>query len=449
MACRIPFERALDFANKEKITEQLYPLFVHNIGGLLYHPTNENRTSAVVAATERRQRLDSVPSSRNGQSQPPALHHHHSMSSTVGSHVAPPAPHSIAPHPGAGRPGIDRAHTFPTPPTSASSVMGMGNQGSSYEWGGQGIANGVAGTQPLSIDTGLGNAPRSMPTTPATTPPGSSMQSMQSYPGQQSFDNSKSYYSAPPSSQNVYAQQSGVAQQNMARYGQPMASSSYGKNDMGPPSAPGTGNTSDPDQHDIKTDQYAHAAGNGHLGHSVADTDTEHQHDNGYMHTNSSAYSSNRNQYAYHPGSDHPHLSPEMTSSPSHQTASGRGTPRNATGAQPQWSQGYHTPPRSSQSSNLYNVMSDSRRPNGNPSGETYTTSTYTNPTLNGTSTSMKRSREDDDQDQGGRPDSRGIESGFDLKRRKIIRQENMGATMGAIPNMQSIKTGGGLSRQR
>ncbi|KAL5322468.1 hypothetical protein ACEPPN_010441 [Leptodophora sp. 'Broadleaf-Isolate-01'] len=37
---RIPFERALEFANKEKITEMLYPLFVHNIGALLYHPIN-------------------------------------------------------------------------------------------------------------------------------------------------------------------------------------------------------------------------------------------------------------------------------------------------------------------------------------------------------------------------------------------------------------------------
>ncbi|TVY58683.1 Cell pattern formation-associated protein STUA [Lachnellula cervina] len=36
----IPFERALEFANKEKITELLYPLFVHNIGSLLYHPVN-------------------------------------------------------------------------------------------------------------------------------------------------------------------------------------------------------------------------------------------------------------------------------------------------------------------------------------------------------------------------------------------------------------------------
>ncbi|KAG9246987.1 hypothetical protein BJ878DRAFT_494822 [Calycina marina] len=34
---RIPFERALVLANQEKITEQLYPLFVHNIGTLLYH----------------------------------------------------------------------------------------------------------------------------------------------------------------------------------------------------------------------------------------------------------------------------------------------------------------------------------------------------------------------------------------------------------------------------
>jgi hypothetical protein len=37
----IPFEKALDFANKEKITEMLYPLFVHNIGALLYHPSNQ------------------------------------------------------------------------------------------------------------------------------------------------------------------------------------------------------------------------------------------------------------------------------------------------------------------------------------------------------------------------------------------------------------------------
>jgi len=40
---RIPFERALSLANQEKITEQLYPLFVHNIASLLYHPINAAR----------------------------------------------------------------------------------------------------------------------------------------------------------------------------------------------------------------------------------------------------------------------------------------------------------------------------------------------------------------------------------------------------------------------
>ena len=40
---RIPYERALALANQEKITEKLYPLFVHNIGSLLYHPSNAGR----------------------------------------------------------------------------------------------------------------------------------------------------------------------------------------------------------------------------------------------------------------------------------------------------------------------------------------------------------------------------------------------------------------------
>ena len=49
----IPFDRALDIANEEKITELLYPLFVHDIGALLYHPTNQacqSIDSAAIAA---------------------------------------------------------------------------------------------------------------------------------------------------------------------------------------------------------------------------------------------------------------------------------------------------------------------------------------------------------------------------------------------------------------
>lgn len=37
----IPLERALEFANKEKITESLYPLFVHNIGSLIHQPSHQ------------------------------------------------------------------------------------------------------------------------------------------------------------------------------------------------------------------------------------------------------------------------------------------------------------------------------------------------------------------------------------------------------------------------
>ena len=36
----IPIERALYFANIQEITESLYPLFVHDIGALIYHPAN-------------------------------------------------------------------------------------------------------------------------------------------------------------------------------------------------------------------------------------------------------------------------------------------------------------------------------------------------------------------------------------------------------------------------
>ncbi|KAG4300594.1 hypothetical protein PCANB_003053 [Pneumocystis canis] len=48
----IPFERALDFANRERITDLLYPLFVINIRLFLYHPTNYACTTAMMAAKQ-------------------------------------------------------------------------------------------------------------------------------------------------------------------------------------------------------------------------------------------------------------------------------------------------------------------------------------------------------------------------------------------------------------
>jgi protein SOK2 len=71
----IPYDRALDFANKEKITELLYPLFVHNIGALLYHPSNSNRTSQVMAAAERKKNEAIV----GNRSLPSLVQSHHQM----------------------------------------------------------------------------------------------------------------------------------------------------------------------------------------------------------------------------------------------------------------------------------------------------------------------------------------------------------------------------------
>ena len=45
----IPLERALELANMTNITEELYPLFVHNISALLSHPANR-RSDAVMRA---------------------------------------------------------------------------------------------------------------------------------------------------------------------------------------------------------------------------------------------------------------------------------------------------------------------------------------------------------------------------------------------------------------
>ena len=49
----IPFEQALEFANTENITENLYPLFMYNIDALLSDPINQSRASTVFTTTRR------------------------------------------------------------------------------------------------------------------------------------------------------------------------------------------------------------------------------------------------------------------------------------------------------------------------------------------------------------------------------------------------------------
>lgn len=436
----------MDFANKEKITELLYPLFVHNIGALLYHPTNQTRTNAVMAAAERRKQEQSQV--RNSQAPGlPSLHqhHHHSMNNSVGGHLPPGPQHSLAPHPSSvGRPGLDRAHTFPTPPTSASSVMGnMGSSDGNFQWGTQSGLPSAQGANPLQIDTGLSNT-RSMPTTPATTPPGTSIQSMQQYQqqGSQPYDASRQMYSGPPPQQSVYPQPTN-GQQNMPRYPQ---SNSYIKSEMGPPLARAPG--SEPEHHEAKESNgmLHHSQSQQPVGHSQGEEEAEHEAE--YTHDQSNNYDAARASYNYTNGppvgplpGEHPHLSPEMTGSPNH-PASGRATPRTASAPQPYYPQqqqqpgGYQTPPRVAQqppSSNLYNVISSERgTANGSTGGNVYGSQAdlgnsipngyaAQQPIMNGAPATNKRGRDDDDE---GRPSSRGPGGDVnDLKRRKTIRE--------------------------
>ena len=435
---RIPFERALDFANKEKITESLYPLFVHNIGALLYHPTNSSRTNAVMAAAERR-RFDGgskpqAPGSIQAApgSQPATLTHHHSMHNPASS------PHSIAPHPGAPRPGLDRAHTFPTPPTSASSTMGLSQSGGAYsDWNAQSLPGGIQTPQTMPVEA----HPHSTPNTPATTPPGSSINNMQPYQGQQPYDGSRQIYAPSAPQQGQYPPQQGLSQSNI-RYGgvQP---NNYVKHEMGPPSTRPAGPGAD-SEHDHKPDTYAHSQGNAQVGHGSVEEEAEHEHDVDYPHDSTASYGPTRGPYSNYPSAsiatlqaDHSHISPDM-SSPSHQNGSGRQTPRSSTGGQAQWPPDYTTPPRQAPSSNLYNVISDARSAsNGASAVDSYASgtalqSTYAPTQLNGVTTGSKRMREDD-QDQLSRPDSRNndLES---MKRRKMAQDSATGGPVGAGP---------------
>lgn len=431
----IPFERALEFANKEKITDLLYPLFVHNIGGLLYHPANQTRTNMVVQESQQR-RLEGPPAGPQRTPTAPQSSLHHAMQTPMSSHMSQPSSMGGGP-----RPGIDRANTFPTPPASASSLMGVTNQGNSYEWGGQGMSSGVPHTQPLSIDTALSNQ-RSMPTTPATTPPGNNMHGMPPYQGQSGYDSSKPYYSAPPNSHSQYAPQTPMTQTGLSTYGSSLPTGNYLKNEMAPPA--GRASDGEADTADLKSDRYSQANG---------PTESVPEQDTAYLQDQSNGYHANRNSYTYttNPSvgsltGEHSQLTPEMTGSPQ-QNGSGRMTPRTS-GAPPHWASGYNTPPRPAAASTLYNAVSDTR---GTPASgsDPYSMASTSTPvystTMNGSvSSGTKRMREDDDD---LRSESGGGE--YDLKRRKTLTDATLGGPVGGAPLLQPMKTGGVMSRHR
>jgi len=406
---RIPFERALEFANREKITEQLYPLFVQNIGALLYHPQNPGRQSiggaTAIAAGDRRRPDGHADYLRTPQStQPPSLSHHQSLGNPAGA--PPQPPHSVAPHPVSGRPGLDRAHTFPTPPTSASGIMGIGQSAGSYDWGNT-APSAIQQGQPLTIDTNLSNA-RSVPHTPATTPPGTSMPSMPTYQTTQPYDNSRQMYTAT-TQQGSYGPQSA-----MSRYA-PLQPSTYVKSEMAPPTRGGAEPETNGDHK--PQDGYAPQSHD----HAVEETDGEHEGE--YTHS-AGPYNGGRVAYGYaaHPTptsmhGDQSHMSSDLTGSPHHKQ-SGGATPRTT-----QSYNGYTTPQRTQlPSSNLYSVMSDNR--NAANGADMYGGQpAYSTAYPNGLPPPNKRVREIDDPEDSynGSDDNEG------LKRRRTVREDSVG----------------------
>jgi enhanced filamentous growth protein 1 len=200
---RIPYERALEFANREKITEYLYPLFVHDIGALLYHPSNPSGPASRVgnaqntlAAIDRRRNESRMLSGTQAQGLP--------AQAISGALVSPVAQATQA----GGRPSVDRTHNFPTPPASASSVVGMSAPGPGYDSWNNNMAA-LPGSQSLSIDTSISNQ-RSMPNTPASTPPGKTTQGTTHYPTP-SYETSRSVYPSH-TSQGSYAGQQRFSQ---------------------------------------------------------------------------------------------------------------------------------------------------------------------------------------------------------------------------------------------
>lgn len=423
----IPYERALDFANKEKITEMLYPLFVHNIGALLYHPSaNPGRTSQVMTAADR-QRRESVPMRNPHPPGLPSIGGHHSL-------ALPGPQQSLPSQSGTSRPPLDRALTFPTPPTSASSVMGSMATSEGFNWPNQGM-NGSQGGSSMSMDGGISSA-RSMPNTPAATPPGS-IQSMQPYPpAAQGYDSQRQMYNAPPTQQSPYQNSANPPPDRL--YSQ---AASYSKSEMGPPASRAPAPLPSNDQSQDKGPNGIVSAEQQNQSHP----EDEGEHEAEYTH-DSASYDHGRAPYNYNTAAgvasmnNEANMPSEMANSQSHPPASGRATPRTAAPPQPyyQHHNGYNSPQRVQQStSNLYNVMTNDRAPtNGAPGNDVYAppadmSSSMSNgyapqpPVMNGSGAGMKRGRDDDD--DIGRPQNDDM-GNLDLKRRKTMLETTVSA---------------------
>lgn len=113
----IPYERALDFANKEQITEMLYPLFVHKDDLLLYHLTGLKRNNQAIAADERPLETPSRSKPQTSNSGPALLDQNLEPRHNITLPYPPQS--SLTPPPPRGRPRIQGVQYFLTPRVSS------------------------------------------------------------------------------------------------------------------------------------------------------------------------------------------------------------------------------------------------------------------------------------------------------------------------------------------
>ncbi|KAI6247985.1 Cell pattern formation-associated protein STUA [Erysiphe necator] len=422
----IPFDRALEMANKEKITDILYPLFVQDIAQLLYHPTNQSRANQVIAASERR-KLDQEQIKNSLSHGMSSFHQHHPSMNTAMSNIQGDPSHSLTPHPNWGRPPLDRIQNFPTPPTSASSVMGsMSNPDSNFQWGSQcGIGHVLSGNS-MQIENGISHS-RSVPNTPASTPPGTSIHGLQYTQTGQSYDPPRHVYSAPPpppppitasSQQNIYPHSSHDQQVNN-RYS---TSSSHNTSN----SNSNSNNTYLKNELVSSSSRALHTESESHETKNLSNT-----HNQSHQQSTNEEEKEQENELEYTHGS-------EISPSPNHpkaSTPSGRATPRTTGPTQTFYSQpqNYTSSPRHpAPSSNLYNVISSERgSPNSNHTTETFSTppdnvataNGYLNSPQNPHSSGKKRARVDDDIKSNSRAIANENEA---MKRRKILIPSNI-----------------------
>ncbi len=146
LTVRIPFERALELANKNQITDHLYPLFVRDIKKFLYHPANYARTAAVLAAATQRQ-------------------HSHLQQNGSGPDIG------IGGIPSASmtnddRPTLDRSLSMPTPLDRSLSMLTPPSSAST-----NGDYWAASPNNNVPISESQPQRSHSLPGTPATTPP--------------------------------------------------------------------------------------------------------------------------------------------------------------------------------------------------------------------------------------------------------------------------------------